>query len=204
VSSTAALETKARELQPGTLRHNVLTAARKFKATWVELGKLLIEVRDKGLFDEWGYASFEAYCAKELHIRKATALKLTRSFSFLAKHEPKAVANDNLWEKAPAFEVVEVLAGAEERGQLSPAEYDQIRESIWDPAKPTAELRRELGERFPQPAAERGGDVALRRMAAAARRLARELGAHAQVPRPTSDRANALAEELEELADSGT
>lgn len=199
MSPNAALDIKARELQPGTFRHTVVTAARKFKATWVELGRLLIDVRDKAMFDEWGYPSFETYCAKELHIRKATALKLTRSFSFLAKHEPKAVANDNLWEKAPAFEVVEVLAGAEDRGQLSAAEYSQIRESIWDPAKPTAELRRELGERFPQPEPERGGDGALRRMAAAARRLARELSSHERISRATADRANALAEELEGL-----
>lgn len=199
MSSTAALEAKARDLSPGTLRHTVVTAARKFKATWVELGKLLVQVRDKALFEEWGYPSFEAYCTKELHIRKATALKLTRSFSFLAKHEPQEVANDNLWEKAPAFEVVEVLAGAEERGQLSPAEYSEIRDSIWDPAKPTAELRRELGERFPQPAPEGAEDVALRRMAAVARRLARELSAHERVSRAMADRANALAEELEAL-----
>ena len=64
---------------PGTFRHTVLLAAKRFKSTWAELGKLLVQVRDEAKFEEWGYASFEAYCLKELHIQKQTALKLTRS-----------------------------------------------------------------------------------------------------------------------------
>src|SRR4051812_5102731 len=103
--SQAVLAEKAQSIPPGTFRHSVLQAARRFKATWVELGKALVQVRDEGSFEEWGYPTFEAYCSKELHIRKATAEKLVRSFSFLAKHEPKAVANEDIVEKAPAFEV---------------------------------------------------------------------------------------------------
>src|SRR6478735_8378304 len=86
----------------GSFRHNVLLAARRFKASWAEMGKLLIQVRDGAKFEEWGYDSFETYCAKELHIRKATADKLTKSFSFLAKHEPTVVEAEDLPQRAPA------------------------------------------------------------------------------------------------------
>src|SRR5262245_58286280 len=138
--SQAALEAKAQAVPPGSLRHTVLLAARRFKATWVELGKLLVQVRSQESFEGWGYPTFEAYCTKELHIRRTTAEKLVRSFSFLARHEPRAVANDDLAEKAPALEVVEVLASADERGHLSAEEYRSIRDSIWNPDRPTAEL----------------------------------------------------------------
>jgi hypothetical protein len=196
----AALAEKATQVLPGTFRHTVLLAARRFKSTWVELGKLLVKVRNDASFEGWGYATFEAYCAKELHIRKATADKLTRSFSFLSRHEPKAISSEDVVERAPAFEVVEVLADAEERGQLTAAEYRDVRDSIWEPQRPPSALRRELIERFPPPAARPPADeVVLRRLAHSARRLAADLAACRRVPKAVSERAAAVAEDVEEL-----
>lgn len=199
--SEAAIAQKLSEVPHGSFRHNVLGAAKRFKASWVELGKLLVRVRDEALFTEWGFQTFEAYCSKELHIRKATADKLTRSFSFLAKHEPTRVANDDIVQTAPSFEVVEVLAGADERGQLSSDEYQQIRDSIWNPEKPVAELRREFAERYPRPVADPPAeDIQLRRFAQAARKLAQELKSAGKVNSAVAERAASLAEDLEALA----
>lgn len=196
----AALAEKVREIPSGSFRHTVLSAARRFKSSWVELGKLLVKVRDDGSFTDWGFETFDAYCAKELHIRKSTADKLVRSFSFLARHEPTAVANDDIAQTAPAFEVVEVLAGAESRGQLDPEEYRAIRESIWNPEKPVAQLKREFSDRFPTPAAEPGEDAVVRRLSHVARRLAADLKSCRRVPAAVAERAAALAEDVEELA----
>src|SRR5690242_13056401 len=115
-------------MAPGaSLRESVLNAARRLKAGWAELARLLVQVRDAAAYSEWGYASFEAYCNEELHVRKHTAQKLVRSYSFLARREPEAVSARNSTPlEAPAFEVVEVLADADERGQLSEAEYRRI------------------------------------------------------------------------------
>lgn len=182
-------------------RQTVLAAARRFKSTWAELGKLLTRVSAENLWEAWGFPSFEAYCAKELHIRKNTALKLTRSFSFLQRHEPEQVEREAFPERAPAFEVVEVLADAEARGQLAPDAYQQIRESIWNPERPVSELKRELTERFPRPAPEpRPASLTLRRFAQAARKLASELAACKEVPSSVAERAGALADDVEELA----
>jgi hypothetical protein len=198
----ADLQKKAQSIPAGTFRHTVVVAAKRFKSTWAELGKLLIQVRDEGKFEEWGYASFEAYCLKELHIKKQTALKLTRSFSFLAKHEGnEALEQEDFPQRAPAFEVVEVLADAEARGQLSPSEYRSIRDSIWNPEKPATELKREFAERFPRPPPPPPSeDLQLRRLAQAARRLASELAGCGKVPSPVAERAAALADDVEELA----
>jgi hypothetical protein len=174
-------------------------AARRFKAGWTELGRLLCQVRDQGSYEEWGYESFEAYCKSELHIRESTALKLTRSFSFLAKHEPSR-SNESFDGRAPPFEVIEVLANAEERGQLSPSEYRKVRDSIWEPDRSPAELRRELSEQFPAPPKPKPADsVRLRRLAATARRLAEELLDCDPVPRAVGERAERLASDLEGL-----
>jgi hypothetical protein len=197
----ASLEAKASAVPPGTLRHSCLVAAKRFKSTWAELGKLLVKVRNGAEYEAWGHESFEAYCAKELHIRKATADKLTRSYNFLEKHEPRAVKSEDFGERAPAFEVIEVLAGAEERGQLSADEYRAIRDTIWSPERPTSELKRDLQERFPRPAPPPPReDLALRRLAGFARKLHQELSACRRVPKAVAERAGALAEDVEELA----
>lgn len=202
----ADLQSKAKSVPPGTFRHTVLLAAKRFKSTWAELGKLLVQVRDEAQYEQWGYESFEAYCLKELHIRKQTALKLTRSFSFLAKHEsPEVLKDEEFPERAPAFEVVEVLADAADRGQLSPSEYRSLRDSIWNPEKPATELKKEFTERFPRPPPEPPPEnLQVRRLAQVARKLASELSGCRKVPSAIAERAAALAEEVEELAASVT
>jgi hypothetical protein len=193
------LRKKALEVPPGSFRQAVVLAARRFKASWVELGKLLVKVRNEALYEDWGYPSFEAYALGELRIRKQTADKLTRSFSFLDRHEPQRMARLEAAEEAPPFEVVEVLAQAEERGQLTAQEYKSIRDAIWNPDKPPGELRRELVERFPPPKAPTSDLAALKRLWGLCRRLAAELHAHKQVPKAVAERAEALAEDLEAL-----
>ncbi|NPD27645.1 hypothetical protein D7Y27_29875 [Corallococcus sp. AB004] len=197
---------KAMSVPPGTFRHTVLLAAKRFKSTWAELGKLLVQVRDEAKYEEWGHASFEAYCLKELHIKKQTALKLTRSFSFLAKHEaPEELTQHEFPEKAPAFEVVEVLADAEERGQLSPTEYKSLRDSIWSPEKSPTELKKEFAERFPRPPPEPPPEsLQVRKLAQLARKLASELAGSRRVPNAVAERAASLADDVEELASSVT
>lgn len=186
------------DVAPGSFRHNVLLAARRFKASWAEMGKLLVQVKNGAKAEEWGYESFDVYVKKELHIRPTTALKLIRAFTFVEKHEPKVVEAEDFPTRAPAFEVVEVLADAEERGKLSPSEYKSIRESIWDADKSTAELRRELVDRFPREAPPT--DISLRRFASQARKLASDLSSSRAVPKAVAERASALADDLEELA----
>ncbi len=181
-------------------RQTVVVAAKRFKSSWVDLGKLLVKVRDSALYETWGYPSFEAYCLAELRIRKNTALKLTRNFSFLDKHEPERVKAPDITEQAPAFEVVEVLAQAEERGQLSAQEYKSIRDSIWNQEKPTSELRRELTEKFPVPEARANHALEFKRLWTLAKRLHAELAANKKIPRAVAERAEALATDLEELA----
>jgi hypothetical protein len=98
--------------------------------------------------------------------------------------------------------VIEVLSRAEERGQLDDETYREVREKIWDKPVAAAEIKRELARRFPEPEpeVEEGAvDLSLRRLAGQARKLARDLSGNAKIPRAVAERANALAEDVEEL-----
>jgi hypothetical protein len=185
----------------GAFREEVLRAARTFKASWTGLARVLTRVRDEGLWESWGFPSFEAYCTRELHIRKATAEKLTLSWKFLDRHERSWKPEAPDARPAPAFEVVKVLAEAEERGVLDADEYRSIRDSIWDPDRPAAAVRRELSERFPRPAAEPApAEVRLGQLARTARRLAEELRVCRGVPASVRTQADDLAAAVESLA----
>lgn len=185
-----------------SFRQTVQLAAKRFKSSWVELGKLLTKVLNEGLYEQWGFPSFETYCLSELRIKKQTAMKLTRNFNFLEKHEPQVMKTPELAEAAPAFEVVEVLAQAEERGQLSASEYKSIRDSIWNQERPTSELRRELVEKFPAPEPKVNDTAEFKRLWGLSKRLHAELAANKKVPQAIAERAKALADDLEELAAS--
>lgn len=199
--ASESLAARAEALPPGSTRRQVIEGARRFKAAWVEFARLLSEVRRGELWREWSYPSFDRYCSSELFIRKATAEKLTASFGFLERHEPR-LAQGLGDEKAPPFEVIEVLSRAEAAGRLSADGWRELRDEVIDRPPTPAAMSRALAEKFgPEPRAPRPPKVErLAKLAAAARRVAEACGAEGAVPRALTARAEGLAEELERLA----
>lgn len=207
MSKTAQkLESRIDELPEGSFRREVLESARRFKASWVEFGRMLTRVKREGLWREWGHPSFEAYCTKELFIRKQTAEKLTMSYGFLERHEPQLVREprdrDSDAGRAPPFEVIEVLSRAEAAGRIDDARWSELREEVLG-APTAAAVNRQLTERYgpapkPPPASE---EERLARIVALARRLAQACAAEKEIPRDLAERAKELAADLEEIAD---
>lgn len=198
------LATRAEELPEGSMRRKVLEGARRFKAAWVELGRLLTEVKREGLWREWGHPSFERYCAKELFIRPSTAEKLTMSYGFLERHEPE-LARSRGEARAPPFEVIEVLSRAEAAGRLSQAGWRELRDEVLERPATAAAVNKRLTDRFgpPEPPPAPRKAERLLRLAAAARRLAEACRSEGGVPRGVAQRAEALAEEMAALAGDG-
>jgi hypothetical protein len=195
------LAARIQDLPEGSMRRRVLEGARRFKSSWVELGRLLTQVRREGLWREWGFGSFEQYCAKELLIRRQTADKLTLSFGFLERHEPGLSRARDEARAAPAFEVIEVLSRAEAAGRLSDEGYRELREEVLERGATPAALSRAIAERYgppPRPAPP-GREERLRRLAAQARRLAEACHADAAIPEAVAERASAVASALEAL-----
>jgi hypothetical protein len=199
--TAAKLAARAEDLPEGSMRRKVLEGAQRFKSAWVELGRLLVDVKRTEAWRGWGYPSFERYCSKELFLRSATADKLTASYGFLERHEPE-LARPRTDGRAPPFEVIEVLSRAEAAGRLSDSGWRELRDEVLDRPPTPAAMNRRLTEKFGPPPAppapaktERVG-----KLAAAARRLAEACRDEAAVPRAVAQRAEDLAGELEALA----
>ncbi|WP_242395747.1 hypothetical protein [Anaeromyxobacter oryzisoli] len=195
------LAAHAEDLPEGSFRRKVLEGAQRFKSAWVELGRLLVEVKRKELWRGWGYPSFERYCSKELFIRSATADKLTASYGFLERHEPRLVHAAGDEAKAPPFEVIEVLSRAEASGRLSDGGWRELRDEVLERPPTPAAMTRKLAEKFgpPPPPPPRPEEERLARLAQAARRLADACHAEGAVPEGVAQRAADLAGDLEAL-----
>ena len=195
------LAARAEDLPEGSVRRRVLETARRFKAAWVELGRMLAQVRHEELWREWGHPSFERYCTKELFIRPATAEKLTASYGFLERHEPALARSQPADGKAPPFEVIEVLSRAEAAGRLSHEGWRELRDEVLDNPPTPGAMNRKISERFgpppPAPTPRKGNRLA--RLAALARRLAAACEDESALPAPLARRAAELARDLEEL-----
>jgi hypothetical protein len=189
------------ELPEGSFRRKVLESARRFKSGWVELARLLAQVRAEESWRDWGHPSFEAYCTRELFLTRATAEKLTVSYGFLERREP-VIARAREAREAPPFEVIEVLSRAEAAGRLDDDAWEGMREEVLGGEMDRSEVSRKITERFgapprPEPPAAEERHA---RLAATARRLAEACEADPDVPAAIRRHARDLAAALERLA----
>jgi hypothetical protein len=126
------IERIMQELDPDSERYQVLAIAKRFKSSWVELGEQLVQVNSRGLFRQWGYDSFEDYCAREVRIRKPTAQKLTQAYHYLEKEEPELLARHAELKPLPDFRSVDLLRQAREEREFSEEEYAELRRAVVD------------------------------------------------------------------------
>ncbi len=186
--SEIEMEVQLEQLEPGSSRHRVLLAARDFKASWVQLGELLTRVRENREFETWGYTDFEMYCRRELHVKRDTANKLTRSYAFLRDHEPSSLQSSTSHRELPALDVVDLLTRARDRANVSEEQFEAIRRDVFseDQSPPT---RAAVGKRFREvdpdafrstprakPAPSAGGPAEVKKALLLAERLEAVLG----------------------------
>ena len=199
--AVSRLDAHIGELPEGSLRRKVLESARRFKASWVDLGRMLAQVRREEAWREWGHESFEDYCTKELFLRRATAEKLALSYGFLERHEPELARARDV-RSAPPFEVIEVLSRAEAAGRMDGKTWSQLRGDVMDGEAGRADVNRAIAERFgPAPRAPAPTpEERLARIAGAARRLAEACEGDKEIPAALRRAARELADALDRLA----
>ena len=186
---------------PATLREAAQNAAKRFKASWVELAAILVRVRREQSYKQWDHPTFETYCARELFIKPATAQKLTRGYAFLEKHERELMSQPLDKIEPPPFEVIEVLARAEEREQFNDADYARLRDDIWKSEGTAQDRARTMLEQFPPlPPPPAPPATVLKRYAHSVSRLYDEVKPNRQVPAALKERLAALVQDFEELA----
>lgn len=155
-------------------RVEVLGRARTFKRSWIELAEALSAVVAKGSWQRWGFASFDAYCKKELHISPTTAAKLLGSFRFLETSAPVVIERAHREPAAPVpdLKVVDFVARAEERGAADESTLAEIRRAAFEEGAEAPMLsRRYKSVAFPVSDAEKESR-ARAQLASTARRLA--------------------------------
>lgn len=137
------------------VRADMIARVRRFKASWFELGEALSEVKRADQFKKWGYASFEDYCAKELHLKRDTADKLTGSFVFLKSKAPEILQRDGREAPIPSYQSVDFLRRAEEETQAPPETLDELRKHVLEEGAPVAKVTRLFKDAlFPVPPEE--------------------------------------------------
>lgn len=130
-----------------SLRYQVLQNVKDFKTSWIGLGQALYTVWKDKLYKEWGYNQFDTYTSKEIGVRKATAMKLLKSYYFLEKEEPKYLGKnpeDITPAKVPSYETVDALRLASKRKDIDRADYVRMKENVLESGKDTRDVRAAL------------------------------------------------------------
>jgi len=127
-------------------RVELLRRTRRFKASWLELGEALSEVKRHKTWEKWGYESMEAYAKAELKLRMDTVEKLTGSFMFLHKRAPEVLRRDPLEKELPSYQAIDFLRRAEERAEeddtLPEGTMVDIRKKVLEDNVPVATVAR--------------------------------------------------------------
>lgn len=199
------LDDRLAHVPPGTIRAEALEAAKRFKTTWIDLGRVLWTVWKDRAFREWGYLTFETYCAKEVGVRGPTAKKLLQSYSFLEREEPVALQRMHASPPAtlPHYEAVNALRLLKQRPAVPPARYQEVRAQVLEQGREPLDVRRgirqllEATQQDPDQARASRRQAAIKRMLGTLKSLRVELSAGKLVPEKLLTDLDTLAERLE-------
>ncbi|MRR52739.1 MAG: hypothetical protein EG825_17855 [Rhodocyclaceae bacterium] len=194
------IERLMRELDPDSERFRVLASARRFKSSWVELGEKLLAVQAGDRYREWGYASFEEYCSREVHIRRPTVEKLTLAYRFLEREEPHLLARQIELKPLPDFRAVDLLRQAREERQLPVEAYAALRQAVVEDDLSPPTVRKRLREFSPTPDAAAQVAAAL----AALLRLQKAMAALPALEHRHTENLEQLHAALEEFQNTAT
>ncbi|MDD2679579.1 MAG: hypothetical protein PHO03_02090 [Candidatus Omnitrophica bacterium] len=203
------IEEKMAGLDVKTLRYHVLESAKNFKTSWIELGCALYSVWKDKLYKDWGFTTFDTYTAKEIGIKKPTAMKLLRSYCFLEKEEP-VYLKDGYMEssnaaKIPGYEAVDLLRKAKDKKTLDSADYARLKKDIFEDGKDVQQLKRDLTslirqreELEPEEAYRKRRLATLKRFIGSLKALKQEAEISKLLPAPLIKEAQELIKKIEE------
>ncbi len=129
-----AMEDQLLAVQNDPERADTLAKARAFKRTWIELADALARVQKQASWQRWGFTDFDAYCRKELHLRRSTVDKLLGSYRFLESSAPKVLerARSEPTAPIPSLAAVQFVEKATERGAADEETLATIRTVAFD------------------------------------------------------------------------
>jgi len=190
------------------IRDKLIGLAKDFKTSWVEMGRALYPVYQDKLYYNWGYEKFEHYVDKELGIKKATAVKLLKSYLFLEQHEPsyldKEFAIDRDANIVPGCDEVNVLRLARAKTELTKNDFQKLKWAAFEKGKHASALRKDLvalmKERKPiDPEEERElrSQASLKKLLSAVKSFQKDMEVLKLVPADLLEESKALMKRLE-------
>lgn len=206
--SIASIERKMTDVPSDSLRYQVMNSAKNFKTSWIELGQALYAVWKDKSYKEWGYNNFDSYSAKEIGIRKQTALKLLRSYYFLEKEEPRYLSQDYRQEaktaSVPNYEAVDALRLANNKKLLDRADYEQLKKNVLEEGRDVREVKKDLTslmkqrqELLPEEAREQKKLALLKRFVSLLKSIREELKVSKMLPMPIVKEVDSLITRIE-------
>ncbi|MDD3374366.1 MAG: hypothetical protein PHY73_01410 [Candidatus Omnitrophica bacterium] len=195
-------------IQQGSMRDLAIQSSKNFKKSWIDLGRVLYSIwRDK-TYKEWGYQDFDKYVTKEIGIRKATSLKLLKSYYFLEKEEPtyldKEYAENAEATEIPSYEAVDVLRQAKDKN-INHEDYQSLKEKVFLKGKDSKEVRKDLTllmrqreELDPKEAWQKRKESNIKRFIGTLKSLKREMEDSKTLPAEISREVNDLIAKLED------
>jgi hypothetical protein len=171
------IEERIKDADPDSLRALVLNKAKDFKTSWIALGQALYTIWKDKIYREWGYQQFETYAAKEIGVRKDTAMKLLKSYCFLEKEEPQYLQKDYIQDQetssVPNYEAVNVLRMVKDKKVLDPGDYENLRKDVFQRGKDAKEIKKGLTQLIkqrqeldPEEAREKQNEIIIKRFLA--------------------------------------
>lgn len=191
--SITKIEERMEGISEDSVRYEVLNNAKSFKTSWIGLGQALYSVWKDKLYRDWGFSDFDAYTKKEIGIRKQTALKLLKSYSFLEKEDPRYLQRD-FNEKAPAasmptYESVDVLRLANKKKGVDNDDYTRLRRKVLESGSDAREVKKDLTaiikqreELLPEEAWQKKRDAQIKRVISLLRSLKVEIKVSKTLP----------------------
>lgn len=207
--SLERIEGKMEGIDQNSIRYKVLQNAKNFKTSWIELGQSLYAVYKDKLYKEWGFLTFDAYTAKEIGIKKTTAVKLLQSYYFLEKEEPTYLMKRRESEEAddaatvPSYEAVNVLRAARNK-KLDEVDYQKLKRDVLEHGKDAVEVKKDLvtfirerEEEEPEEARRKKRVSTIRRFLSTLKTLKRDIEASKLVPASIVKETAALINKIE-------
>jgi hypothetical protein len=145
----AALAAAERRFQNEPERAELIARARRFKSSWIELAEALSTCQKSQSFTKWGYAGFEEYYRKELHLKTSTVNKLVGSYAFLRKSAPEVFERDGIAQEMPTIQSIDFLRRAEEAaqdGQVTADLLAEVRRAVIDEGLPLGKVSKQFKE----------------------------------------------------------
>ena len=187
-------------------RADTLQKARAFKRTWLELAQALSKIQAEQAWERWGFADFDSYCKKELHLKGSTVAKLLGSYRFLETSAPRVIERartDHYESPIPSMATVEFVQKATDKGAADEETLQTMHRVAFEEGGEVAILRKEFGElAFPVTDRERK-DKARAQITSTARRLSALIAeAESPVPKKLAIRVEEIVGELLEALEN--